>query len=55
MRKSAATRQVDPGRIDYINAHGTSDATNDLVETAAVKDVFGSCCAQDSESVRRNQ
>jgi 3-oxoacyl-[acyl-carrier-protein] synthase II len=32
---------VGPGDIDYINAHGTSTRLNDLMETAAVKRVFG--------------
>jgi 3-oxoacyl-[acyl-carrier-protein] synthase II len=39
----AALREarLDPSKVDYINAHGTSTKLNDLMETFAVKRVFG--------------
>ena len=33
--------KIDPGEIDYINAHGTATEANDLVETRAIKRFFG--------------
>lgn len=32
---------IGPEEVDYINAHGTSTAVNDRVETLAIKQVFG--------------
>jgi 3-oxoacyl-[acyl-carrier-protein] synthase II len=34
--------QIEPGEVDYINAHGTATKLNDVSETEAVKRVFGS-------------
>lgn len=33
--------KVDSGEIEYINAHGSSTTANDLIETLAIKHVFG--------------
>jgi 3-oxoacyl-[acyl-carrier-protein] synthase II len=33
--------RIDPATVDYINAHGTSTPYNDLIETRAIKLVFG--------------
>ncbi|MCB0353448.1 MAG: beta-ketoacyl-ACP synthase II [Bdellovibrionales bacterium] len=33
---------VRPEEVQYINAHGTSTQANDITETLAIKDVFGS-------------
>jgi 3-oxoacyl-[acyl-carrier-protein] synthase II len=40
---SSALREakIDPADVNYINAHGTSTRLNDLMETLAVKRVFG--------------
>jgi 3-oxoacyl-[acyl-carrier-protein] synthase II len=41
MTSALREAKLDPDRIDYINAHGTSTRLNDLMETVAVKRVFG--------------
>jgi 3-oxoacyl-[acyl-carrier-protein] synthase II len=33
---------IRPEQVDYYNAHGTSTAVNDRIETEVLKDVFGS-------------
>jgi 3-oxoacyl-[acyl-carrier-protein] synthase II len=41
IRLAIASAEINPEEISYINAHGTSTPYNDLVETRAVKAVFG--------------
>lgn len=41
MSLALADARVNPEDIDYVNAHGTSTAQNDLVETNAIKQMFG--------------
>jgi 3-oxoacyl-[acyl-carrier-protein] synthase II len=42
MRAALDDAGIPSDRIDYINAHGTSTSFNDLYETRAIKEVFGS-------------
>jgi len=41
MRLALQDADMVPDSIDYINAHGTGTPLNDLTETEAVKDLFG--------------
>ena len=41
MEAAIGDAQINPGEIDYINAHGTSTPLGDKAETLAVKSVFG--------------
>lgn len=41
MRKAIETAGLKPTDIDYLNAHGTGTEANDLVESKAIKSVFG--------------
>ena len=41
MRWAIEDAGMQPSDIDYINAHGTSTPKNDMVETLAIKTVFG--------------
>jgi 3-oxoacyl-[acyl-carrier-protein] synthase II len=41
MRAALRRAYVEPQRVGYINAHGTSTPLGDLAETKAIKDVFG--------------
>jgi 3-oxoacyl-[acyl-carrier-protein] synthase II len=41
MRRALADAGLGPDAVDYVNAHGTSTKVNDVVETRALKQVFG--------------
>ena len=41
MEMAVGKAGIEKTRIDYINAHGTSTALNDRLETKAIKEVFG--------------
>ena len=41
MRAALLDAQLPPEAVDYINAHGTGTLPNDIMETRAIKEVFG--------------
>jgi 3-oxoacyl-[acyl-carrier-protein] synthase II len=41
MEKALLRARLHPSKVDYINVHGTATASNDLVETIAIKKLFG--------------
>jgi 3-oxoacyl-[acyl-carrier-protein] synthase II len=41
MKMCLADQHIDPSRVGYVNAHGTSTPLGDIAETQAVKAVFG--------------
>jgi 3-oxoacyl-[acyl-carrier-protein] synthase II len=41
MRNALRDAAIEPSQIDYINAHGTSTAMGDRIETLAIKRCFG--------------
>jgi len=41
MARALQDAGIEPGLVDYINAHGTSTPANDAMETTAIKTLFG--------------
>jgi 3-oxoacyl-[acyl-carrier-protein] synthase II len=41
MRLALRSAGIEPGEVDYVNAHGSSTPLNDSTETAAIKQVLG--------------
>ena len=41
MRNALRDAKINPGQVDYINAHGTSTPLGDMAETNAMKRAFG--------------
>ncbi len=55
MKRALEDGQIEPSRIDYINAHGTSTLLGDPAETTAMKRVFGEYAKSLSISSTKSQ
>ncbi|KAJ1562813.1 Mitochondrial beta-keto-acyl synthase [Nowakowskiella sp. JEL0078] len=41
MKRALSHAQISPNQVDYLNAHATSTGLGDIVETRAIKSIFG--------------
>ncbi|MEO5566663.1 MAG: beta-ketoacyl-[acyl-carrier-protein] synthase family protein [Luteimonas sp.] len=41
LRAALADAALEPGQVDYVNAHATATAGGDVIEAAALREVFG--------------
>ena len=41
MRMALSDAKIEPQQVGYINAHGTATLAGDVIETSAIKEVFG--------------
>lgn len=55
MRMALEDAAINPERVDYINAHGTSTPLGDIAETKAIKAVFGPAANKLSISSTKSQ
>jgi 3-oxoacyl-[acyl-carrier-protein] synthase II len=55
MQRALTDGRIDPSRVGYINAHGTSTVLGDMAETTAIKRVFGDHARELSISSTKSQ
>jgi 3-oxoacyl-[acyl-carrier-protein] synthase II len=55
LRSALASARVEPGAVDYVNAHGTGTVQNDAVEVAVLRAVFGERLARIPVSSSKSQ
>jgi 3-oxoacyl-[acyl-carrier-protein] synthase II len=41
MRNALRSAKIEPNQVDYLNAHATSTPVGDVLESAAIKNLFG--------------